>query len=80
MTGQEDKQKVTDLTVEQFTFLIEDIIDRKLEEYFGDPDEGLELRPEFVKKLKAKTISMEQVCKEFGIKLEEKPHAHHTKS
>jgi hypothetical protein len=78
--------KISDLTIEQFTFLVEDIIDQKLEEFFGDPDEGLELRPEFVKKLKAnkkskaKTISMEQVCKEFGINLEEKPHAKHTKS
>ena len=69
--------KIADLIVEQFTFLVEDIIDRKLEEYFGDPDEGLELRPEFIKKLKAskrsKTapIPMEQLCKEFGIKLEE---------
>jgi hypothetical protein len=56
---------------------VEDIIDRKLEEYFGDPDEGLELRPEFLKKLKAskkskaKTISMEQVCKELGINIKE---------
>jgi len=37
--------KIAALTVEQFTFLVEDIIDRKLEEYFGDPDEGLEMRP-----------------------------------
>lgn len=81
-----DNEKISDLSIDEFTFLVEDIIDRKLEEYFGDPDEGLELRPEFVKKLtasktsKAKTISMEHVCKEFGINLEEKPHAKHTKS
>jgi hypothetical protein len=69
--------KIADLTVEQFTFLVEDIIDRKLEEYFGDPDEGLELHPEFIEKLKASKrskfvrIPMEQLCKELGIKIEE---------
>jgi hypothetical protein len=72
--------KITDLTVEQFRFLVEDIIEEKLEQYFGDPDAGLELRPEIVKELTkslAETkrgkrgIPMEQVCKEFGIKLEE---------
>ena len=52
-----------------------------------DPDEGLEFRPEFIKKLKAskrskaKTISMDQVCKELGIILKEKkPNAKHTTS
>ena len=78
--------KLANLTVEQFTFLVEDIIDRKLEEYFGDPDEGLELRPEFIKKLKTNKrstnsrIPMEQVFKEFGIKREEPDNAKHTES
>lgn len=69
--------KVADLTVEQFRFLIEEIIDQKLEEYLGDPDEGLELRPEIIKGLKAQKraktarIPMEQLCKELGITLEE---------
>ena len=78
--------KLANLTVEQFTFLVEDIIDSKLEEYFGDPDEGLELRPEFIKRLKTNKrstnsrIPMEQVCKEFGIKQEEPDNAKHTES
>ena len=78
--------KLANLTVEQFTFLVEDIIDRKLEEYFGDPDEGLGLRPEFIKRLKAQKrsnknrIPMEQVAKEFGFNLKESYNAKHTQS
>jgi hypothetical protein len=45
--------KITNLTIEQFRFLIEEIIDQKFMEYLGDPDEGLELRPEIIKRLKA---------------------------
>ncbi|MGB8829195.1 MAG: hypothetical protein WCC72_07195, partial [Dehalococcoidales bacterium] len=57
--------------------LINALIDEKLEQMIKDPDSGLKFRPEFLKKLKAcekskaKTISMEQVCKELGINLEE---------
>jgi len=69
--------KVAKLTVEQLRFLVEDIIDEKLVEYFGDPDEGLYIREEVVQQLKAQKkarkprISMEQFCKERGITLQE---------
>ena len=72
-----DKTKVNELTVEQLRFLIEDVVDEKLIEWFGDPDEGLEVREEVIQRLKAhKTskkarIPMEEVAREFGIKFEE---------
>jgi hypothetical protein len=78
--------KVNELTLAQLKALINELIDEKLEQMISDPDEGLEFRPEFLKKLKVsknskvKTISMEQIYKELGINLEEKPHAKHTQS
>ncbi|MBF0555681.1 MAG: hypothetical protein HQK96_14215 [Nitrospirae bacterium] len=42
--------KVADLSIEEFTELIESILDRKYRQF--DPDEGLELSDECVKSLK----------------------------
>jgi hypothetical protein len=42
-------RKVSDLTVEEFEQLLEEVVERKLEEFLGDPDEGLELT-EWIKK------------------------------
>ncbi|MBF0607153.1 MAG: hypothetical protein SFH39_07305 [Candidatus Magnetobacterium sp. LHC-1] len=58
--------KVSDMTVEEFTGLIESIIERKLSEYFNDPDEGLELKDELREYLESHqddtdTISFDQV-------------------
>ncbi len=38
--------KISEMTAEELTALIESLIDRKLAEWLGDPDEGLELREE----------------------------------
>lgn len=38
--------KIADMTSEDLRLLIETLIDRKLEEWFGDPDTGRELRDE----------------------------------
>ena len=77
--------KVADLTVEELKIIIEDIVQEELEQYFGDPDEGLELRPEFVRKLKKsakhpskKRYTMQEVAAKCGIKLEEPNNAHTT--
>lgn len=43
---------VADLTPAELRELIEAAVDEKLVEFFGDPDEGLELRPEVVERLK----------------------------
>ncbi len=69
--------KVSDLTVEQFRFLIEEIVDRKLAEYLGHRGEGLVIPPEISAEMKAQMMARaagicdEQLCKELGIKLEE---------
>jgi hypothetical protein len=73
-------KRVSDLTVEQLTDLIRFAVDQALEDYFGDPDEGLELRPEVIERLKEsqkrlrrgeKGIPLEEVAKQMGINLEE---------
>lgn len=56
-----------------------ELLEVAFEDYHYDPDEGLELRPEFVEELDqriadheagtAETISLEEVAKEFGVKL-----------
>jgi len=65
--------KVNELTVEQLKTLIEETIEERLQEYLGDPDEGLELKEEIIERLKANkadrspTISFEDVAKKYGI-------------
>ena len=55
--------------------MIEVTIEAKLEEIFGDPDEGLEVREEIIEKLKAqrnsrkKRIPMDEIIKELGIEI-----------
>lgn len=67
--------KVKELSVEQLKALIEDTVEERLQEYLGDPDEGLEIREEVIQKLKANKesrkprIPMEQVAKKHGIEL-----------
>ena len=69
--------KVSDLTVEQFRFLVEEIVDRKLKEYFGAKDEKLEIPPEISAEMKAQMMARaagvadEQLLKELGINTEE---------
>ena len=56
-----------------------ELLEVAFEDYHYDPDEGLELRPEFVKELDqriadhengtAEMIPLEEVAKEFGVKL-----------
>jgi predicted house-cleaning noncanonical NTP pyrophosphatase (MazG superfamily) len=67
--------KVKELSVEQLKTLIEDTVEERLQEYLGDPDEGLEVRQEVINKIKAQKtankpkISLEQVAKRHGIEL-----------
>ena len=55
---------------------IEDVIDEKLDEYFGDPD-GLKVREEVIQRLKAQRkaqmprIPIENVISKYVIKLKE---------
>jgi hypothetical protein len=40
--------KVADMTTEELRAMMESLIDRKMSEWIGDPDAGLELRPEII--------------------------------
>lgn len=62
--------KVADLTVDEFKRLLEETVEQKLLEMFGDPDKGLELHPEFKQRLRrslayvaagGKTLSLEEL-------------------
>ncbi len=68
--------KVQDMTVEEFKALIQETLEEKLEELLGDPDEGLELRPEVRERLKRSLaavkrgeqgIPIEKVAEDLGL-------------
>jgi len=50
-TDQEMKMQVRDMTVEQLRDLIRHTVEQRLEEYFGDPYAGLEVKQEVKQKL-----------------------------
>ena len=60
--------KVKDLTIEDLEFLIE----QKVLEILGDPDSGLELKPEFKRELRrrlgasSRRISHEEIVRKFS--------------
>jgi len=76
-----NENKVTELTVEELKIIIDDIIDEKFLEWFGDPDEGLELKPEVIRGLREsmrrirdgteKLIPMDEVLKNIAKKRKE---------
>ena len=62
--------KVAELTVDELKHIIYEAMEQKLSEMLGDPDEGLELRPEFEQRLRksltyvaagGKTLSLEEL-------------------
>ena len=62
--------KVAELTVDELKHIIQETMEQKLSEMLGDPDEGLELRPEFEQQLRrslayvaagGKTLSLEEI-------------------
>ncbi len=62
------------MTNAQLNKQIGDIVEQKLLEFFGDPDEGRELKKSFVTDLrkrlkeKQKTIPMSVVAKKYGLR------------
>jgi len=66
--------KVSDLSVEELKDLIKQTVQETIDDMLGDPDEGLELRKEFVAQLKKslesdeKMIPLEEVVKKIGLK------------
>ena len=68
---------VNQLTIPELEALIESVIERKLTELLGDPDQGLELKPKIKDRLRRslaatergeRGIPAEQVAKELGLK------------
>ena len=69
---------VAQLTVPQLESLIESVIERKLIELFGDPDQGLELRESVKARLRRslsavkhgeRGIPVKRVAKDLGIEM-----------
>jgi len=63
------------MTTAQINKQIGDIVEQKLLEFFGDPDEGLELKKSFISELKKdmarknrKLISHADVLKKYGLR------------
>lgn len=61
--------KVTDLSTEDLKALIGEVVEEKLIEVLGDPDWGLELRPEMAERLRKSLAALERG--EKGVPLEE---------
>ena len=51
-------QKVADLTIDEFRALVREIVAEVVEELI-DPDEGLEVRPEFIEEMERRLASDE---------------------
>ena len=68
---------IANMTMDDLETAIEMALDRTLTEWFGDPDAGLELRPEVIERIEQqrKAVAagergkpLEQVMREYGIK------------
>ena len=69
--------KVSDLSVDELKALIKQTVQETIDEMLGDPDAGLEFKPEFVREVQqssdyvkngGKTIPLKQFAKEHGVK------------
>ncbi|MDE2699353.1 MAG: hypothetical protein OXI23_10820 [Gemmatimonadota bacterium] len=67
--------KVADLTIDEFRELVQEVVIQTLSEMMIDPDEGLELRDDFVEELKqsiadvkaGKTVPAQKVAERLGL-------------
>ncbi|MGD8624276.1 MAG: hypothetical protein PVF47_10900 [Anaerolineae bacterium] len=67
--------KVAELTVDEFRQVIENTVEQKLLEMFGDPDEGLELSEDIKVRLKraraekeaGRVITAQEVAAQLGL-------------
>lgn len=71
-----DATKVADLTINEFRELVQEVVIQTLSEMMSDPDEGLELRDDFVEELKqslanveagGKTVPAQNVAERLGL-------------
>ena len=68
--------KVADLTIDEFREIVQEVVIQTLSEMMIDPDEGLELRDDFVEELKqsiadvkagGKTVPAQKVAERLGL-------------
>ncbi len=68
--------RVQDLSIEELKTFVGEVVEKKLQEMFGDPDWGLELRDEVKERLKRSLeetrqgqggIPLEDVARKLGI-------------
>ncbi len=68
--------RIPGITSDELQAMIDESVDRKLVEWLGDPDEGMELRPEVIERIERhrkeyaagrRGKSLEQVMKEYGV-------------
>ncbi len=65
--------KIQDLSLEELKAFIDETVDKRLEERLGDPDVGLEVKPEVIDRIRKSrrskvTIPAEKVAKRLGLK------------
>lgn len=69
-------QSVKDMTVQELRELIAQVVEEKVRELLADPDEGLSLRPEVEKRLRAslsespksrRTVPAAEVARRLGV-------------
>ncbi len=65
--------KVRDLSLEELKIFIDEAVDNRLTQRLGDPDAGLEVKPEFIERIKKSrrnknTIPAEELAKRLGLK------------
>ena len=78
LLGKNPSDEELDMAFREF-YVAYELLEIAFEDYHYDPDEGLELRPEFAEELDkriadheagtAQTVTLEEVAKEFGVKL-----------
>ncbi len=64
---------IKELSLEELKAFIDEAVDRKLEELLSDPDMGLEIKPEVIRRIRKSrryktTTSAEEVAKRLGLK------------
>jgi hypothetical protein len=65
--------KLQNLSLEELKAFIDETVDKRLEERLGDPDAGLEVRPEVIEKIRSSrrkkiSASAEEVAQRLRLK------------
>ena len=65
--------KIQDLSLEELKAFIDETVDKRLKKRLGDPDVGLEVKPEVIEKIRNSrrskvTASAEDVAQRLGLK------------